>query len=101
MRTKARPTFSARACARWAELHGTDPYQAAGLVQLRVAQDTGTLVGLYQAQDAGMEDDTEAGAWMTVCEDHGSCVLHPTVALGKAHAAAPQGWCGTCRGDDQ
>jgi hypothetical protein len=96
----ARPKFSARASAEFVARNGFPPDQAAGLVQLRFAQDTGRLVGLYRAAEAGIESDADAGSWATVCEDHATCVLHDTVELGKAHAAAPLGWCGTCRGDD-
>lgn len=44
----------------------------AGCVVQRRSRITGTIVGLYQAEQAGM--DPEAGRWITVCEAHSTCV---------------------------
>lgn len=68
----------------------------AGCVTQRKARQTGTLVGVYQANQAGMESDPET-PWATVCEEHGNLVCHPTLAFAMGHAADPQGWCEDCR----
>lgn len=70
--------------------------ERAGCVQLRYARSTGTLVGVYRADEAGMEDDP-VWPWATTCEDHGNLVLHKTRALAISHAPDPQGWCDACR----
>lgn len=65
------------------------------VVQSR-ARTTGTLVGLYHGQQSGIEMDPET-PWVTVCEEHGSCVCHETLALAKSWLADPAGWCEDCR----
>jgi hypothetical protein len=67
----------------------------AGCRQLRKAQQTGTMVGLYDAADAGL--DADAGRWATVCEEHGSICNHETLELARWHSADPAGWCEECR----
>lgn len=67
----------------------------AGCVQQRRNRQTGTLIGVYHGVQAGLEDDPEC-PWCTVCEDHGSIVSHPTLALAKAHASWPE-WCSDCQ----
>lgn len=68
----------------------------AGCVMQRRSRVTGTLAGLYQAEQAGM--DPEAGNWVTVCEDHSTCVNHATLAAARAHLSDPTMWCDDCRG---
>lgn len=68
----------------------------AGCIQMRRARSTGTMVGVYDSLQAGMETDPSA-AWMTVCEEHSSCVGHRTRKLALSHAAEPEGWCEDCR----
>ena len=65
-----------------------------GLVEQRRARSTGTLVGLYQGEQAGM--DTDGGLWQTVCEVHGGIASHVTLALARWHMASPEGWCEEC-----
>lgn len=67
----------------------------AGCVVQRRSRITGTLAGLYRAQQAGM--DPEAGRWVTVCEDHSTCVNHDTLAAARAHLPDPSTWCEACR----
>ena len=67
----------------------------AGCVMQRRSRITGTLAGLYQAEQAGL--DPEAGRWVTVCEDHSTCVNHATLAAARAHLADPSMWCEACR----
>lgn len=70
-----------------------------GCVSQAKSRVTGTLVGVYHAGQAGMEDDPET-PWATVCEEHNTLVCHPTLALAKVHAPDPTVWCDGCRGDD-
>lgn len=67
-----------------------------GRVQSHRNRETGTQVSVYQAAQAGIEDDP-ATPWATVCEDHGSAVCHYTLAEARGHAANPSGWCEACR----
>ena len=68
----------------------------AGCVQQRIAQQTKSLVGVYHAEQAGMESDPSI-PWATVCEKHGNLVCHPTLRLARYHAVDPKGWCEDCR----
>lgn len=68
----------------------------AGCVIQRVSRETGTLVGLYQADQAGMESDPET-PWATVCEEHHTLVCHTTLALAKDHLGYPTNWCEGCQ----
>lgn len=77
---------------RQAELLGT-----IGVRQARIARDTGTLVYLVDRREHGA-DDEDGGRWETVCDDHGFVCSHDTLALARAHAAAPLGWCEQCAG---
>ena len=75
----------------------TPPY--AGLIVMRRSRATGTLVGVYRAAEAGIEDDPTT-PWATVCEPHGGCMCHSTRANAMRWAPHPQDWCPTCRGDE-
>lgn len=66
----------------------------AGLRQVHIAKSTGTMVAVLDGREAGL--DTDGGRWSTLCDDHGHCVAHPTLALARAHAACPEGWCEPC-----
>lgn len=70
----------------------------AGCVVQRKSRETGLLVGLYNAEQAGM--DPEAGPWVTVCEEHGQLVNHSTLKLAMWHLADPKGWCEVCNGTE-
>ena len=67
----------------------------AGCVMQRRSRDTGALIGLYHAGQAAM--NTDAGAWATVCEDHGTVVNHARLADARAWMAEPSIWCEGCR----
>ena len=67
----------------------------AGCVTRRVSRATGTLVGVYRAVQAGMEDDSST-PWRSVCEKHGTLVGHPTLSLAMA-CTDPREWCDDCR----
>lgn len=61
------------------------------------ARTTGTIVGVYKALEAGLEDY----GYATVCEDHGRLVIHDTRRLAFSHASQPEGWCGVCNGTEE
>ncbi|WP_199031318.1 hypothetical protein [Ralstonia sp. ASV6] len=67
----------------------------AGCVIQSRSRITGTLAGLYQADQAGLDPD--AGPWATVCEDHSTCINHDTLRLARAHLPDPSMWCDDCR----
>lgn len=67
----------------------------AGCLQLRKAQSTGTLVGIYNSDQAGL--NTESGTWSVVCEEHGAILGCEKQGDARAQAADPQGWCEGCR----
>ncbi|MFO7894800.1 MAG: hypothetical protein R6U63_13780 [Longimicrobiales bacterium] len=69
----------------------------AGCVQLRKAHQTGTMIGVYRNDQAGLDDDDGRLPWSTVCEDHGWIVSHPTLGQARRHAPDPLGWCEDCR----
>lgn len=72
----------------------------AGLRQYRRARTTGTHVGVYNGEEAGM--DTGGGCpWSTVCEEHGGVVSHPTLAAAKLFAPHPNEWCPTCMEEEE
>jgi hypothetical protein len=71
----------------------------AGCVQRRRARQTGTEVGVYHSEQAGLDPD--AGDWSVVCEPHGAILTTETLKMAKRHAAAPLGWCEDCRGDTE
>lgn len=67
----------------------------AGCVSRRRARQTGRLVGVFQAAQAGIEDDPET-PWATVCEEHGGCSCFTTLAEARSMASDPVGWCEAC-----
>jgi hypothetical protein len=68
----------------------------AGCVMQRRNRNTGFLVGVYNNEQAGMDDDGGRAPWSTVCEEHGHVISHATLALARSHAADPEGWCEQC-----
>lgn len=66
----------------------------AGCVSIKVNRHTKFKVGLYHAEQAQM--DTDAGKWVTVCEEHSTCVNHSTYFMALYHQADPAGWCEQC-----
>lgn len=67
----------------------------AGCVVQRKNRITGLLVGLYNAGQAGM--DEESGKWATVCEAHSTICNHETLAAARSHFADPTMWCEECQ----
>lgn len=74
-------------------------YGFAGCVQIRRNRETGTRVGVYNGEQAGLDTDDGRTPWSTICEDHGSICSHPTLALARDHAAEPSGWCEDCQAE--
>lgn len=78
-----------------------DAQQWAGYRSAAFARSTHTLVVVVDGYEHGLEDPAMGGPrWFTICDDHGRCVGHDTLALAKFHAVAPEEWCGVCRGDE-
>jgi hypothetical protein len=67
-----------------------------GCVQQRTCQASGTLISVFNNDQAELTDEDPEYPWVTVCEDHGSLCVHPTLALAKSHAAWPE-WCEECQ----
>lgn len=67
----------------------------AGCFAQRRSRQTGILIGIYKARQAGL--DESGGPWATVCEVHGTIINHRNLAYAQRHAADPLGWCETCR----
>lgn len=66
-----------------------------GCVVQRKSQVTKTLVGVYHAEQAGLDNDPDC-VWYSVCEDHGTLVGHRSLRLAKDHAVDPTMWCEEC-----
>jgi hypothetical protein len=67
-----------------------------GCVVQRKSRKTGRLVGVYHGVQSGMESDPET-PWVTVCEEHGMLVGHPSLRLAMGWAADPEVFCEDCR----
>lgn len=68
----------------------------AGCVVQKKCRRTRTLIGIYHAEQAGIDCD-EANPWATVCEAHNQFVTHPTLKLAMDHSAVPDEWCSDCK----
>jgi hypothetical protein len=66
----------------------------AGLVESRLNRITKTRIALYDVLKAGIDSDPEL-PWVTICEDHGDLVGHPSLTLARSHMAVPE-WCSKC-----
>ena len=66
---------------------------AAGLYRQRRSRITGTMVSIYDARRAGLDDT--GGAWAVVCDDHGEIVNVETLRTAKACAPLVE-WCESC-----
>ncbi len=97
--TSGRPAGQEAQLRRKRAAPGTRAYGAngvTGLVRRTRARSTSHLVGLYHAQQSGIEMDPET-PWVTVCEEHGSCVCHQSLALARQWTAEPETWCEKCQ----
>lgn len=66
------------------------------VIQVKRNRITGRPVSLLHNQQAGLDDDNGASPWSTVCDDHGTCIAHATLALARAHLRDPTNWCEDC-----
>lgn len=67
-------------------------YYNAGCRHAAFSRWSGSLVCIYDAQDAGIDADTR---WVCVCEDHGSILDAETLTDAKSLASVPD-WCDKC-----
>ena len=55
---------------------------------------TGTTVGLYNSDEAGL--DSDGGAWTLVCEEHSNTLAVATLAVARDLMPVPDEWCEAC-----
>lgn len=67
-----------------------------GLVERRKTRQTGTVVEIYRADQAGL--DVGKASWAVVCAAHGSILGCASLSLAKDQASDPNGWCELCGG---
>src|SRR5216110_927621 len=67
-----------------------------GCVTQQKDEDTGITVGLYCAEQAGIDAD---GPWVTVCERHGTICSHTTQQKARETLALVE-WCEACQATD-
>lgn len=60
------------------------------------ARSTGTMVVVVRNDEARLDDSDGELPYSTICADHMEVIAHPTLALARYHAAAPDEWCETC-----
>lgn len=65
-----------------------------GCKRLAYSRSTGTLVGIYDAEAQGLDDECP---WVVVCEDHGSLLGAPTLGYARFMAPVPREWCCDCQ----
>lgn len=66
-----------------------------GCVQLRKSQIFKVHVGVYRADQAGLDGD--GGPWVSICEDHGAVCNHATLKV-VLEQAPWLNWCEVCQG---
>lgn len=64
------------------------------LIRQAKARSNGRVVGIYRAEEAGL--DVDAGKYATICEEHGGVVHHATLATARQWAPYPDEWCDAC-----
>lgn len=90
-------TCTAAATNAYVALHGLFPWEAAGLVRLTTARQTGTIVGVYDNRLAGFDEDIPELRWASVCEVHGALVHHSSRRNAEGWAGLPADWCDECQ----
>lgn len=73
------------------------PTDHAGLRSWRRAKATGTHVGVYNGDEAGLDTDGGEAPWSTICDEHGGIASHFTLADAEHHAGKPEQWCPVCQ----
>jgi hypothetical protein len=69
----------------------------AGIRVYRRSRQTGTMVGLYRSEDAGID----GAPWACVCEDHGTILCVDTRQIAESYVSYPLEWCDACRENQQ
>lgn len=69
----------------------------AGLRLWRKARRTGTYVGLYNSEEAGIDGEK----WACVCEEHHTMLTVPTFDVARSHLSYPTEWCDACRANEK
>lgn len=67
----------------------------AGLVRWSRSRVTGGKVGIYAAEQAGL--DPEGGQWAIVCEEHSLILNCPTFEVAQYYAPRTDHWCEECQ----
>lgn len=65
-----------------------------GLIQRRKSRELGVWVSVYDAEPGGFCAD--GGAYVTLCEEHGTICNHDTIKLALDHAPYVE-WCEECQ----
>ncbi len=68
----------------------------AGLRDLAFAQETNTLIAVFNGAEAGLDTDGGRQPWSLVCDVHASVTACETLAMARSHASNPLGWCEHC-----
>ena len=67
----------------------------AGCVQKTKNRKTGHMVGVYNAEQAGFDQD--GGPWAVICEKHDFLVNFTTLKMARSWASSPDVFCDVCR----
>ena len=67
----------------------------AGYRAARINPESGSLIVLVQAADAGLEDDPRT-PWATVCGTHSTLTVHETQENARGWMSDPMTWCEGC-----
>lgn len=66
----------------------------------RTAQQTGLPVTVGTAHALDLDDDEGHCKWYTICDTHGTCIGHTTLALAREWSTVPLEWCEFCATPD-
>jgi hypothetical protein len=64
--------------------------------QRRRCRKTGTHIVVCPSRDEVAEDEATENPWMTICDEHGTCICHETLELARSWAVDPD-WCEECQ----
>jgi hypothetical protein len=67
----------------------------AGCVKQSKNRKTGYLVGLYNSEQAGIDEF----GWTNICEKHHTCIIHYTLREANYYFSRPEDWCEECRNE--
>lgn len=65
----------------------------AGLREWRKSRQTGTYVGLYNSEEAGIDGEK----WTCVCEEHHTMLSMERYSMARSYLPYPAEWCMACR----